>query len=250
MTRIDQRTALVTGASRGIGLVIARQLCASGVRCILLARDQAALAEGADAIRAEGGSVEVLPFDLETLQSPAGLAIELARLTGRLDILVVNAAMGGIRVPLPEYPADLWRRLFQVNVHAVQHLLAVAHPMLARSSAGRVVFLSTGVARKWKAHTGAYGVSKAALEAIAGIYAVETLETAIRSNVVNPGPTRTSMRAEAFLDEAPSDLKTPEDIVPLFLELTAPDCTAHGTVVDADVWLEQRQNRPTSSRSE
>lgn len=244
MNSTYQRTALITGASRGIGLVLAKQLCATGVRCILLARDQEALASAARDIRAEGGEVDVLPFDLESLHNPAALAIELAPLTDRLDVLVVNAAMGGIRTPLPEYPADLWRRLFQVNVHSVQSVLAAAHPMLLRSPAGRVVFLSTGVASKWKANTGAYGVSKAALEAIAGIYAVETEGTNIRSNVVNPGPTRTDMRAEAYPKEAPGDLKTPEDIAPLFLELAAPECSLHGAVIIADAWLEKRFRAP------
>lgn len=236
------RTALVTGASRGLGRVVAETLARQGVRCLLLAREGDALREAEQAVRAAGSAdARALPFDLETMDGPGALAAALARLTDRLDIVVANAALGGVRVPLPEYPPELWRRLFQVNVHAVQALLAATHPLLARSPGGRVVFVSTGVARRWKAHTGAYGASKAALEAIAGIYAAETAATPIRANVVNPGPTRTAMRAEAFPDEDPGSLKTPEDIAPLFAELCAPECSRHGEVIDADAWLAQRQ---------
>ncbi|CAN5512433.1 SDR family NAD(P)-dependent oxidoreductase [soil metagenome] len=233
------RTALITGASRGLGLVVAQRLAADGLRCILLARDGDALDAAVGSLKASGADACAMRLDLEQAGDPRELANAVRAVTDRLDVLVLNAALGGIRVPLPDYPHDLWRQLFQVNVHAVHALLSATHPMLRESPAGRVVFVSTGVARRWKATTGAYGASKAAMEAIAGIYAVETADTSIRVNTINPGPTRTAMRASAFPDEDPSVLKTPEDIVPLFVDLSSPDCAIHGETINADVWLER-----------
>ena len=102
---------------------------------------------------------------------------------------------------MTDYPPDTWRKVFEANVHATQRLLAGLHPMLVNAAAGRVLFMSTGVARNRKAMTGAYAASKAAADAIGGIYAVEHAGSTIRSNILNPGPTRTAMRAAAFPPE-------------------------------------------------
>jgi NAD(P)-dependent dehydrogenase (short-subunit alcohol dehydrogenase family) len=105
------------------------------------------------------------------------------------------------------------------------------------------LFVSSGVARNWKVNTGAYAVTKAALQAIAGIYAKETQDTAILSNTINPGATRTEMRAAAYPQEDPGNLKTANDIAPLFIHLLSPECTSHGADFDADEWLStQRAN--------
>jgi NAD(P)-dependent dehydrogenase (short-subunit alcohol dehydrogenase family) len=233
----EQRCALVTGASRGLGLAIAKALAADGVKCLLLARDHNAVRAAAEEILGLGGNAEAIPLDLGGLQDAASLSSLLAARTDRLDIVVSNAALGGIRTPMTEYPADLWQQVFQVNVHSTQVLLAATYPFLLRSPAGRIVVLSTGVARKWKAHTGAYAVSKAAVEAMVQIYALEQQDTHICINVVNPGPTRTEMRADAFPAEDPLTLKTPEDIAPLFVELCSASCAARGQVINADEWI-------------
>jgi len=235
--QLEGKTALITGASRGLGLALARAFAQAGARCILTARDRDALGRTVAEIRAGGGDAIAIPLDLERLEGVEGARVALSSATDRLDILVANAALGGGRGPLVEYPLTVWKQLFQVNVHANLMLLAAAHPLLRRSDAGRVIFVSTGVARKWKANTGAYAVSKAAFEAMAGIYAVEVAGTPIKINIVNPGPTRTEMRAQAFPQEDPRTLKTPESIAPLFLELASPACVRHGECINADEWL-------------
>ncbi len=237
------RTALVTGASRGIGAVIAATLARKGARCLLTARNAASLDRLVDAIRADGGDAAAFALDLE---DPAAIAAAVGRLragTERLDVVVLNAALGGVRLPLVDYPMDVWMRLFQVNVHANLALLAGLHPLLAQSDAGRVVVVSTGVSRVAKAHTGAYAVSKAALEALAGIYALEVAGTPIRINVVNPGATRTQMRAEAFPQEDPATVKPAAALMPLIVELASVACIRQGEWIAADKWLAERADR-------
>ncbi len=234
---LEGRTALITGASRGIGAVVAKAFAREGAHCILTARNAAGLERVAADIRAAGGEARTFVLDLEDNAAIRGAIDALKASTARLDVFVANAALGGVRLPLVDYPLDAWMRLFQVNVHAYLLLLAGLHPLLAKSDAGRVVIVSTGVSRIPKATTGAYAVSKAALEAMAGIYAVEAAGTPIRINMMNPGPTRTEMRAEAFPKEDPLTVKPPEALLPLFFELASPACTRQGEWIAADKWL-------------
>jgi len=236
------RTVLVTGATRGIGRVLALALAGQGARVAITGRDAAALADTAEALRGAGGGAPVaLTLDLEAVDGPDALAPVLRDRLGTLDALVLNAATGAPRTPIVDQPEAEWRRSFQVNVHAQRALLAAAHPLLAASGAGRVVWISTGVARRAKAGTGAYAVSKAAFDWTAALYALDVAGTSIRSNVVNPGPTRTAMRAAAFPHEDPATLKPPEALLPLLLALCAPGCTLHGATIDADDWLAGRR---------
>ncbi|HWD22021.1 MAG TPA: SDR family NAD(P)-dependent oxidoreductase [Burkholderiales bacterium] len=227
--QLEDRIALITGANRGIGLAVAKAYAAEGARCILAGRNVAALESAARAL----GNAAVLPLDLEKPEAIRAAARSIAK----LDILVANAAVLGARVPLKDYPFDVWLQAFQTNVHANLLLLQGLDAPLRNSDAGRVVVVTTGAARTARPGGGSYAVTKAALEMMAAVYAQEVTGTPIRINMVNPGPTRTAMRAQVAPKEDPMTLKTPEDIAPLFVELGSPGCTRQAQWIDAEAWL-------------
>jgi len=231
MKNLEGRTALITGANRGIGLAIARLFAQEGARLILAGRNRAALEKTAN----EVGNASVLEMDLD---KPESIRAATAKVR-KLDILVANAATLGARKPIAEYPLEVWVQTFQTNVHANLLLLQGLDAVLRKSDAGRIIVLSTGVARLAKAGAGSYGITKAALEMLALVYAEEVAGTPIRVNIVNPGPTRTAMRAAVAPKEDPLTLKTPEDIAPLFLELASPACQRKGEWIAADSWLKE-----------
>jgi len=236
--KLKDRIALVTGANRGIGLAVARLFAQEGASLLLAGRDVDALARTRDEI---GGNARVFGVKLDDAASVREFARKVTEAVPRLDVLVGNAASLGARVPLIRYPLDVWQHTFRTNVEANLMLLQELDALLKASDSARVIMLSAGVARQGKATTGSYAVSKAALEAIVRIYAVEMAATPIRINVINPGPTRTTMRAQAAPDEDPMSLKTPEDIAPLFVELAEAACQRQGEVVNADTWIAERK---------
>jgi NAD(P)-dependent dehydrogenase (short-subunit alcohol dehydrogenase family) len=229
MKKLQSRTALITGANRGIGLAIARAYAREGARCILAGRNTAEL----EKVAREIGNASVLKLDLDQPESIRAAT----RSVEKLDIFVANAAVLGARKPIVEYPFDAWVDTFQANVHANLLLIQGLDPLLRKSDAGRIVILTTGVARTPKAGSGSYAITKAALEMLASVYAQEIAGTPIRLNMVNPGPTRTQMRAQVMPKEDPMTLKTPEDIAPLFVELASPACTRQTEWISADAWL-------------
>lgn len=231
--RLQDRIALITGASRGIGAAIARRFAAEGAHVVCVARTTGALEELDDEIRAAGGSATLVPLDLEKTELIDGLAAPLLERFGRLDILVGNAGMFGRMTPLHQYPPDLWEKVFRLNVHANQRLLRAVHPLLFASPAGRAIFVSSSVARTPRAYWGAYAASKAALDNLVLTYAREVADSAIRVNLVNPGGTRSKMRAEAFPGEDPNTLPAPEQITEVFVALAEAACTRHGEWIAA-----------------
>lgn len=233
--KLQGRLALITGANRGIGLAIAKAYAAEGARCVLAGRNVQALEKVAKEINAT-----VLPMDLERPEDLRATARSFAAATPKLDILVANAAVLGARKPLREYPFDVWMQSFQTNLHANLILLQELDAPLRKSDAGRVVLVSSGAGRFPKASGGSYAVTKAALDTLAQVYSQEVAGTAIKVNVVNPGPTRTPMRAAVAPQEDPMTLKTPDDLAPLFVELASPECTRSGEWIAADAWLKER----------
>lgn len=226
---LEGRIALITGANRGIGLAVAKAFAAEGARCILAGRNLAALESTARAL----GNASVLPLDLD---DPEAIR-KATRSVAALDILVANAAVLGARVPLKDYPLEAWLHAFQTNVHANLLLLQGLDALLRKSDAGRVIVVTSGAARTARAGGGSYAVTKAALEMMAAVYAQEVAGTPVRINMLNPGPTRTAMRAQVAPSEDPMTLKTPEDIAPLFVELASPACKRQAEWINADVWL-------------
>lgn len=226
------RIALVTGASRGIGRAVSIGLARAGAHVVLLARTVGGLEEADDEIRALGGSATLVALDLAATDKLDALGPTILQRWGRLDILVANAGLLGPLSPLGHITAQAWREVIDINLTANWHLVRTLEPLLKRSDAGRAIFVSSGAASGRNAYWGPYAVSKAGLEALAKTWANELGQTPVKVNVVNPGPIRTGMRAKAFPGEDPNTLKTPEDIVPLFLRLADPGQAETGRIFD------------------
>jgi NAD(P)-dependent dehydrogenase (short-subunit alcohol dehydrogenase family) len=239
--QLKNRTALVTGANRGIGLAIAKEFAREGANVLLAGRNKVALERVADQIAAAGGKAQVFVVDLEKEESVREMARAIKEKFQALDILIGNAASLGARVPLTRYPLETWRQTFRINVDANLILLAELDGLLKRAEAARIIMLSAKVATQGKATTGSYAVTKAALEAMVRIYVVEAGQSPVRINIVSPGATRTEMRARAAPEEDPMTLKAPDEIAPLFVEMARADYKAQGQWIDADEWLAKRK---------
>jgi NAD(P)-dependent dehydrogenase (short-subunit alcohol dehydrogenase family) len=238
---LADRIALVTGASRGIGHATALALARAGAHVVAVARTVGGLEELDDAIRAIGGSTTLVPLDLKDTPGIARLAAALQARYGRLDIMVGNAGILGPLSPLDHVEPKAWDDVLAVNVTANWHLIRAMDPLLKRSAAARVVFVTSGIVAHPRAYWGPYAVSKAALEALARTYAAETLSTAISVNLFNPGPTRTRMRATAMPGEDPAALKTAEPVAERILELCLRQLQETGGLYDyRDGWREFR----------
>jgi NAD(P)-dependent dehydrogenase (short-subunit alcohol dehydrogenase family) len=236
--QLKNRSALVTGANRGIGLAIAKEFAREGAEVFLAGRNTAELEKVRAAISAAGGKAQVCTVDLEKEDSVRALAASLKGKLQSLDIFIGNAASLGARLPLIRYPLETWRQTFRINVDANLILLAELDPLFKKAAAPRIVMLSAKVATQGKATTGSYAVTKAALEAMVRIYVVEAGPSSpMRINIVSPGPTRTEMRARAAPEEDPMSIKAPEKITGLFVRLALPSCAAQGQWIDADEWL-------------
>ncbi|WP_416900312.1 MAG: SDR family NAD(P)-dependent oxidoreductase [Minwuia sp.] len=226
--------ALVTGASRGIGRAIARRYAVEGAHVIAVARNTKKLEEVDDEIRELGGTATLVPLDLEKWEQVDGLAAPLAERFGKLDILVGNAAILGTLTPVPQIDPKEWEKAFRINVHANWRLLRALDPLLRRSDAGRVLFVTSGVTRRAAAFWGVYATTKAAVEKLAQTYAAEMEKTSVRVNVINPGATRTQMRATAFPGEDPETLPHPDDIMEAFVAAVTPDFDGNALWIAAD----------------
>jgi NAD(P)-dependent dehydrogenase (short-subunit alcohol dehydrogenase family) len=228
----QRRVALVTGASRGIGRAAALALARAGCHVVALARTVGGLEELDDAIKRDGGRATLVPADLTDFAALDRLGAAIAKRWGRLDILIGNAGLLGPITPLGHVEPAAWERVMAVNVTANWRLLRAVDTSLRASPNGRVVLVSSGAATACRAYWGPYSVSKAALEALARTYAAETVTTPIRVMLLNPGPLRTAMRAEAMPGEDPMTLKTPQDLAPWFVKLTDPEWAETGKVFD------------------
>src|SRR5215217_3873043 len=207
----EGKLALVTGASRGIGAATAEALAAAGAHVILVARTASALEEVEERIHAAGGSATIAPLDLTDGESIGKLAGAVAERWEKLDILVLNAAMLGSLTPVQDIDPKEYSRLLSLNLLANQALIAAFDPLLRKAEKADVVALTSSVGEEPRAFWGAYGSSKAALETLLGAYADETAFTnRIRVHILDPGATRTRMRALAFPGEDPETLKGPE----------------------------------------
>jgi NAD(P)-dependent dehydrogenase (short-subunit alcohol dehydrogenase family) len=226
------RIALVTGASRGIGYATALALAKAGAHVIAVARTVGGLEELDDAIRGVDGTATLVPLDLKDYAGIDRLALALNERFKRLDVLVGNAGILGPLSPLGHVEAAAWEEVIAVNVTANWRLIRAMDPLLRRSDAGRVVFLTSGVAALALAYWGPYAASKAALEVLGRTYAAETATTSVRVNVFAPGPIRTRMRAQAMPGEDPMTLETPDKTAEKIVELCLPSLQESGKLYD------------------
>ena len=216
---LSGKLALVTGASRGIGAATAEELGAAGAHVILVARTAAGLEQVEERIHEGDGSATIAPLDLTDGESIGKLAVAVAERWEKLDILVLNAAMLGSLTPVQDIDPKEYSRLLSLNLLANQALIAAFDPLLRKAERADVVAITSSVGAEPRAFWGAYGSSKAALETLLGAYADETAFThKIRVHIVDPGATRTRMRALAFPGEEPESVKPPEAVAQAIVE--------------------------------
>jgi NAD(P)-dependent dehydrogenase (short-subunit alcohol dehydrogenase family) len=235
MAALQDRVALITGASRGIGAALALELAKLGAQCVLVARTQGGLEEVDDAIRSAGGKpATLLPFDLQKAEKDIDMiGPSIVERFGRLDILVHNAGTLNKLTPVAHIEPRDWAEVMAVNLTASWRLIRSCDPPLRASDAGRAVFVTTGRVLRPRAYWGMYGASKAGMEHLVTTWAQEVEGTPLRVNLVDPEIVATKMRAAAMPGEDPATIPQPADVAPGIAALCLPSETRNG----ARVWL-------------
>jgi NAD(P)-dependent dehydrogenase (short-subunit alcohol dehydrogenase family) len=232
------RVAVVTGGGTGIGRAFAVALAQRGMEVWIVGRRIAPLH---DALEALGGGGHARACDVTKAEDVAALAAEVGAEAGRLHLLINNAAILGPVATLEHTPADAFAEVMDVNVDGVFRVTQALLPLLRLGAPGaQIVNLSSGVGRQGRARWGGYAASKFAVEGLTQVWADELQGTGIAVNAINPGGTRTSMRAAAVPDEDPGTLPSPDDVVPSLLWLLSPEAAAmgvSGVSIDARDWM-------------
>ncbi|QSB44101.1 SDR family NAD(P)-dependent oxidoreductase [Altererythrobacter sp. FM1] len=226
---LDGRIALVTGASKGIGAATAVALADAGAHVVLTARDVKSLEQVEDTIHERGGSATIAPMDLSESDGIPRLAAALAQRWDKLDIMVINAAYLPVLTPVTQIDPKQFSQALTVNVLATQALIAAFDPLLKRADHARVIGLTSSVGATPRAYWSAYGATKAAFDNLLETYASEVEKLGdIRVAILDPGATRTQMRARAYPGEDPATVKPPEDVAARIVALVQEDFpTAH-----------------------
>lgn len=221
---LSGRIALVTGASRGIGAATAKALAAAGAHVVLTARNVKELEGVEDAIHDAGGMSTIAPMDLAESDSIGRLAQALAQRWDKLDIMVINAAMLPTLTPVTQIDGKQFNQALTLNVLATQALLAAFDPLLKRSKHGRIIGLTSSVGSQPRAFWGAYGATKAAFENLLLSYGHEVGRISdTRVAILDPGATRTAMRARAYPGEDPQSVKPPEAVAAQIMAMLTDD---------------------------
>lgn len=217
---LKNKVAVVTGASRGIGKAVAAAYLKEGAKVALCARNDEELARTGTELQALGVPLWKV-CDVSKADDVKSFVYFVLERWGAIDILLNNASMLGPRVPISEYPVDVFEKVMHVNVNSIFYMTKLVLPIMMKNRAGSIINVSSGVGRVGKAHWGAYAASKFAVEGLTQVTANEVKEFGIRANAVNPGGTRTKMRAEAYPDEDQMTLPAPEDITDIFVYLAS-----------------------------
>jgi len=219
---LTDKVALVTGASRGIGAATAKALSARGAHVVLTARTARDLEAVEEEIHAAGGTATIAPMDLVESDSIARLANAVSERWGKLDILVINAAVLPALTPVTQIEQQFFNRALTLNVLATQALLGNFDPLLKRADSGRVIGVTSWIGQNPRAYWGAYGATKAAFDNLLAAYGQEVENISnVRVAIVDPGATRTQMRARAYPGEDPATVKPPEVVGDRIAKLAA-----------------------------
>jgi NAD(P)-dependent dehydrogenase (short-subunit alcohol dehydrogenase family) len=237
--KLSGKIALITGGSRGIGKAIATVYVQKGAHVFICARRDSDLQRAIADIRATGGEVRGCTGDVGDPAQARAIVQAAVEQFGKLDVLVNNASFLGPRVPILEYPVSAWEDVVRINLTGSFLMIQEALKIMIPQRRGSVINVSSGVGRVGKARWGAYAASKFGVEGLTQVLADEVREFGIRANSVNPGPTRTEMRALAYPEEDPLALPTPDHVAPLFVYLASDDSGAvTGQSFEARDWLE------------
>jgi len=237
--RLKNKIILVTGGSKGIGKGISKVFLDEGAKVIICARNEEELKNVENELK-NGAQISSLRADLTNTNDITLIKNYISEKYGKLDILVNNASILGITSRIEEYPDDLWNQVIDINLNAQFYITKALIPLLKKTGNGSIINVSSTVGRQGRANWGAYSVSKFGLEALTQILAQELLEFNIRVNSVNPGGTRTDMRASAVPGEDPNTLPTPHDIAPVFVYLASDESIGEtGKEFNARDWIEK-----------
>lgn len=231
--RLDGKVVLVTGASRGIGRSVAIEAGRQGAEVILTGRTTGALEEVDDHIHAAGGNSVIVELDQTDFPAIPRLAAAIGSRWGRLDGFVANAGQLGQLSPMAHCDEEVFERTITVNLTSIFHMIKAFDPLLRASEAGRAVLVTSGAAIGHRPFWGGYAVSKAGLEAMGRSWASESEQTAMKINMLDPGGTRTAMRAAAYPGEDAMTVPSADEIAPAFIDLLADDCAHHGARLSA-----------------
>lgn len=234
---LNGKVILVTGAGDGIGRQAALSYAQHGATVILLGRTVKKLESVYDEIEAAGGAQPaIIPLDMlgATRQHYIDMVDTIEQQFGRLDGVLHNAGLLGVLSPFDQIEEKAFDEVMQVNVKATFLMTQAIMPLIQKSEDGRIVFTSSTVGHAGRAFWGAYAMSKFATEGMMQVLADELSNSSVKVNAINPGGTRTRMRASAFPGEDAKSLKTPEDIMPLYVYLMAPEgADVNGQCIDA-----------------
>jgi NAD(P)-dependent dehydrogenase (short-subunit alcohol dehydrogenase family) len=219
--KLTGKSALVTGGSRGIGKAVASAYALEGARVFICGRNAADVELSLLDIRGGGGEAAGTAGDLGQLADAQRIVRQAVERYGGIDILVNNAGIVGPRAPISTYPVPAWEEVVRVNLNGSFYITQEVLKVMIPRGRGCIINVSSGVGRVGRARWGAYAATKFAMEGLTQVLAEELKQTAIRVNSLNPGPTRTQMRAQAYPDEDPMTLPAPQEIAPAFVYLAS-----------------------------
>jgi NAD(P)-dependent dehydrogenase (short-subunit alcohol dehydrogenase family) len=237
--RLKDRITLITGGSKGIGKAIAKAFLKEGATVIICGRNERDLKRSRDEL-SKFGNISYIKADISKRNEVKLLRSKIERNFGKLDVLVNNAGILGLRKPIIDYDEDIWQKTIHINLNAQFFVTKALLPLLMKTNDSSIINVSSSVGRRGKAEWGAYAASKFGLEGLTHVLADE-LKSKVRVNSVNPGGTMTEMRAEAYPEEDPDTLPTPDDITPIFVYLASEDSiNVTGEAFNARDWIASR----------